>query len=300
MSEGKGKGKEPAKATQPPGEQPPIKQPPVKQPPVKQPPVKRTPPPFKTIFANADEARNWKAPASARTALGLPNDDYLEVAGTTAQHQAWIGKMMYALRGPSLEPPESLDERSRTIWREVQASSQRESLAIVKGPQGLFDHVYKLHDIGVPILAPVGDGIRFETFSRRLHCVIEALRLDPRLGFYVVAGQNMENLALDPWCYKEATRVAMLAIIENEREQRLAKAKPSRWTAVNRQAPELERQELGDIVRKRKNRSDSDDEEDGEGESGGGGKGAGGDQDDGEDEDQRNGKAGRARGHAKK
>ncbi|TKA75499.1 hypothetical protein B0A55_04657 [Friedmanniomyces simplex] len=280
MSEGKGKGKEPAKATQPPGEQS---------------PVKRTPPPYKTIFANADEARNWKAPASARTAPGLPNDDYLEVAGTNAQHQAWIGRMMYALRGPYLEPPESLDERSKTIWREVHASSQRESLAIVKRPQGLrvaekhmwslFDHVYKLHDIGVPILAPVEGGVGFETFSQGLNCVIETIRLDPRLGYYVVAGQNMEDLALDPRRYKEATRVAMLAVIEDEREQRLAKVKASGWAAVNKQAPELERQQPGDNVRKRKDRSDSDNEEDGDGESGGGGQGAGGDQDDGEDED---------------
>ncbi|KAK4900181.1 hypothetical protein LTR49_027497 [Elasticomyces elasticus] len=71
-----------------------------------------------------------------------------------------------------------------------------------------------MDDIGVLILAPVRDDVGFETFSQRLTCVIEALRLDPTLGFYVMAGQKTENLALHPRHSKEATRVTMVAIIE--------------------------------------------------------------------------------------
>ncbi|KAK5740801.1 hypothetical protein LTR17_004391 [Elasticomyces elasticus] len=180
-----------------------------------------------TIFPDRFYAREWRHPHSGRTRLGrVEKEDLDQTAGTTGQHRAWILKMMEALDSPGVAPLTGLDPEEKHLWRQHQLQTKAKVGALTRTLTGrkvaekhmwsLFEHVYLLHKVGLPVHGYSQPDEGLMPFSERMAWVIFAMKQYPRLTFEVIAGKNSEPFAHNPRAAWGAAREDVLRHIKNK------------------------------------------------------------------------------------
>ncbi|KAK4896878.1 hypothetical protein LTR27_005125 [Elasticomyces elasticus] len=152
-----------------------------------------------TIFSDRFYAREWKHPPAGRTRLGRVEKEDLD---------------------------RTADPEEKYLWRQHQLQTKAKVVALTRTLTGrkvaekhmwsLFEDVYLLHKVGLPIHGYFQPDEGLMPFSERMAWVISAMKQYPRLTLEVIAGKNPEPFAHNPRAAWGGARDDMLRHIKNK------------------------------------------------------------------------------------